>query len=418
MAASFALPSLNDPQRPLGELLRIVQRRLEALDLGITRIAFVHHEASTDLLSSYCETGADGGPTGRDDEPGSRHLPFEPRPLATVPSLGRLRDQRQARVLHDLERELDPTSEHSRWLLAQGWRASLTLPLFHHNRLLGFLFLDSNRAGAFDPRAMAALEPHLELLLLQISHHFRDLASLDGSLGQLLEIAELRDSGTATHMERVALYSHLIALQLETQRPLPADFSENLLRFAAFHDIGKVGIPDRILLKPEPLSPEERLVMQSHVVIGMALIEKLITAMGLEDDPSIDLLRQVVAHHHECLDGSGYPAGLRGEAVSLEGRIVAVADIYDALTQARPYKPTFPESHAVQTLRSMVQAGRLDGDCVEALLNSDDQRQAIRLGRAAGGAWEENRPPGQAGVPYDPPIPRAWVSADDHRRFP
>jgi hypothetical protein len=219
-------------------------------------------------------------------------------------------------VLHDLERELDPTSDHSPWLLAQGWRASLTLQLFHHNRLLGFLFLDSTRARAFDPRAMAALEPHLELLLLRISNHFsdhfNDPASLDGSLGQLLEIAKLRDQETATHMERG--------------------------------------------------SREERLVMQGHVVIGMALVEKLITAMGLEDDPGIDLLLQVVAHHHECPDGSGYPAGLRGEEVSLAGRIVAVADIYDALTQARPYKPAFSEHHAVQMLRTMVQAGKLDGD--------------------------------------------------------
>lgn len=396
MAASFPLPSLQIPQRPLGELLRIVQRQLAALDLGFTRIVFVLHEASTDLLSSYCETGADGGPTDGDG--------------------------RRAQVLDDLVRELHPSSDPSRWLLAQGWRASLPLPLFHHNRLLGFLFLDSTRARAFDPRAMAALEPHLELLLLRISNHFsdhfNDPASLDGSLGQLLEISELRDQETATHMERVSSYSRLIALQLETQRPLPAEFSENLHRFAAFHDLGKIGIPDRILLKPEPLSREERLVMQSHVVIGMALVEKLITAMGLEDDPGIDLLLQVVAHHHESLDGSGYPAGLRGEAVSLAGRIVAVADIYDALTQARPYKPAFSEHHAVQILRTMVQTGKLDGDCVEALLRSDNQRQAIRLGHTAGWAWEGNRPPGQAGVPYDPPIPSAWVSADEHRGFP
>jgi hypothetical protein len=395
LGASFPLPSLQIPQRPLGELLRIVQRRLEALDLDFTRIVFVHHEASTDLLSTNCETGADGGPTGR--------------------------HRQRARVLHDLERELDPASHPSRWLLAEGWRASLTPPLFHRNRLLGFLFLDATRAGAFDPRAMAALEPHLELLLLRISNHFsdhfNDLASLDSSLAQLLEIAKLRDQETATHMERVSRYSRLIALQLETQRTLPAEFSENLHRFAAFHDLGKIGIPDRILLKPEPLSREERLVMQGHVVIGVALVEKLITAMGLEDDPGIDLLRQVVAHHHESLDGSGYPARLRGEEVSLAGRIVAVADIYDALTQARPYKPAFSEPHAVQMLRTMVQAGKLDGDCVDALLRSDDQRQAIRLGHAAGGAWEGNRPPEQAGVPYDPPIPPAWVSADEHCGF-
>jgi hypothetical protein len=178
LAASFPLPSLQIPKRPLGELLRIVQLRLEAIDLGITRIAFVHHEASTDLLSTYCETGADGGPMDGDG--------------------------RRARVLHDLERELDPSSDPGRWLLAQGWRASLPLPLFHHNPLLGFLFLDSIRAGAFDPWAMAAQEPHLELLLLRISDHFNDPASLDATLRLLLEIAELRDQETATHMERVS----------------------------------------------------------------------------------------------------------------------------------------------------------------------------------------------------------------------
>lgn len=348
-------------------------RRLETLDLGINRTAFVHHEARTDLLATYAGTGTDGGPKWGDPH-------FEPHALATLPSLSRLRDQRQARVLNDLERELDPSSDHSRWLMAQGWRASLTLPLFHQNRLLGFLFLNSSRAGAFDQRAMAALNPHLELLLLRISHHFSGIASLAGSLQLLLEIAELRDRETATHMERVSHYSRLIALQLETERPLPPDFSENLHRFAGLHDVGKVGIPDRILLKPGPLNRAERQVMENHVRLGMALIERAIAAMDLQQDPRITLLREVVAHHHERLDGSGYPAGLRSEQVSLAGRIVAVADLFDALTQARPYKRAFPESQAVQVLRAMAEEGKLDGDCVEALLRDDVQRRAILLG--------------------------------------
>ena len=374
MAPSFPLPDLQDPQRPLPEFLQIVMGRVAGLDLGIDRIAFVHHEASSDLLATYVETGREAG--SECDDP-----PFEPRALAQIPSLVLLKNERKARVLNDLERDLAPASEHSRWLLAQGWRASLTLPLFHHKLLLGFLFLDSTRAGAFDAGAMPALEPHLDVLLLRIGNHFSGITTLHGALRLVLEMAELRDRETATHQERVALYSRLIAVQLERQRPLPADFSENLHRFAALHDVGKVGIPDRILLKPGPLSREERLVMESHVLIGMALIEKVITAMGLKDDPSIDLLRQVVAHHHERLDGSGYPAGLCGAEVSLAGRIVAVADLYDALTQARPYKPPFPESHAVQMLRAMAEAGKLDRDCVEALLSSDEQqRQAIRLG--------------------------------------
>ena len=383
LAPSFPLPCLHDQHLPLREQLRIVLQRLEALDLGITRIAFVHHETHTDLLATYWETGMNGGPAGQEDGPGSNHPLFVPRALATLPSLCRLRDGREARVINDLERELDPASEHSRWLLAQGWRSSLTLPLFKGNRLLGFLFLDSTLAGAFEPKAMAALEPHLEVLLLRITNHFSGVASLQGSLRLLLEIAGLRDRETASHMERVSGFSRLIALQLDKQQERPADFCENLHRFAALHDVGKLGIPDRILLKPGPLSQEERQVMDRHVLIGIALIERVIAAMELEEDDAIDLLRQVVAHHHERLDGSGYPAGLRGAEVSLAGRIVAVADLYDALTQARAYKPAFSEAHAVQMLRSMVEAGKLDGDCVEALLRNDEARQAIQMGHTA-----------------------------------
>ena len=397
LAPSFPLPSLHDPQLPLRERLRIVLHRLEALDLGITRIAFVQHDAHTDLLATDGETGTNGGPAGRKGGPGSSHPHFEPRALATVPSLGRLRDGREARVLNDLEQELDPASDHSRWLLAQGWRSSLTLPLFDRNHLLGFLFLDSTRAGAFDPRAMAALEPHLEVLLLRITNHFSGVASLQSSLRLLLEIAALRDPQTAAHMERVSRFSRLIALQLDNQQERPAEFSQNLHRFAALHDVGKLGIPDRILLKPGPLSQEERQVMDSHVLIGMALIERVIAAMDLEEDDAIVLLRQVVAHHHERLDGSGYPAGLRGAQVSLAGRIVAVADLYDALTQARAYKPAFSEAHAVQMLRSMVEAGKLDGECVEALLRNDEARQAIQLGHAAA-----EEPQGLESLPLGP----------------
>jgi HD-GYP domain-containing protein (c-di-GMP phosphodiesterase class II) len=375
LAPSFPLPGLHDPQLPLRELLKTVLHRLDTLDLGIERIAFVHHDAATDLQSTYVGTGREGGP-----EEGQPH--FEPRRLTTVPSLVELMQQRQTRVLNDLERELDPASEHSRWLLAQGWRASLTLPLVQHNRLLGFLFLDSSRAGAFQPRAWTALEPHLEVLLLRISNHFSAITTLHSTVRLVLEMAGLRDRETATHLERVSLYSRLIALELETERPLPPDFSDNLHRVAALHDVGKVGIPDRILLKPSPLSPPERQVMESHVLIGMALIERAIAAMDLQDDATVQMLRQVVAHHHECLDGSGYPAGLRGAEVSLAGRIVAVADIYDALTQARPYKPAFSETHAMQMLRSMAQAGKLDGDCVEALLRNNERRLVILRGHA------------------------------------
>ena len=118
------------------------------------------------------------------------------------------------------------------------------------------------------------------------SDHFSGIATLHATLRLVLDMAGLRDRETGRHLERVSLYSRLIASQLEQTRDLPADFSDNLHRFAALHDVGKVGIPDRILLKPSPLTPDERQVMEQHVAIGVSLIDRVIAALNLEQGPA------------------------------------------------------------------------------------------------------------------------------------
>jgi HD-GYP domain-containing protein (c-di-GMP phosphodiesterase class II) len=364
----IALPqTLNDPWLDLQEFLVGVHGRIRRIDPAIGRISFVIHDPASDQLRTYlCHDLA---------EPERR---FDERTLASLPALISLQAQREARVIDDLATELDPTQEHNRWLLAQGWRSCLTVPLLRRNVLLGFLFLDASRPAAFDRPALEILQPHLDLLMLRIGDDLGSLADLNATLGLVVEIAALRDPQTGHHLQRVSHYCRLVAQELAEEVPLPADFAALMFRFAALHDVGKMGIPDQILLKPREHDPAERQVMRTHVAIGIALIERLIEALHLVEDPSTQLLRQVVAHHHEYLDGSGYPAGLRGEAVSLAGRIVAVADIYDSLTQARPYKAAFSEHHAEQILRSMVGAGKLDGRCVEALLRAKERRAAIQ----------------------------------------
>ena len=117
--------------------------------------------------------------------------------------------------------------------------------------------------------------------------------------------------------------------------------------------------------------------MDSHVQRGIDLVEQLITGLHLVADPKMDLLRAVVAGHHEKLDGSGYPFALQGGEIPLAARIVAVADIYDALSQARSYKPALPEAEVERILRAMADGGKIDPDGVEVLLRSREQRQAI-----------------------------------------
>lgn len=157
--------------------------------------------------------------------------------------------------------------------------------------------------------------------------------------------AEFRDDDTGQHTLRVGEMSARVAEALG----LPAAEVARLWRAAPLHDIGKIGIPDAVLLKPGRLTPDEFDVMKRHTTIGGQILAG-------SHAPVLQLAEQVAQTHHENWDGSGYPAGLAGDAIPLVGRIVAVADVFDALTHERPYKPAWPHEKAIDEIDSL--AGR------------------------------------------------------------
>lgn len=166
----------------------------------------------------------------------------------------------------------------------------------------------------------------------------------------LARLAEQRDNDTGKHLQRLAEYCRLTALALREDGKhtdvLTNSWIRDLELSSALHDIGKVGIPDAILLKPAKLTPAEWGIMKSHAAIGAQTLDGVIREFG----PTRFLVmgRDIAGGHHEKWDGSGYPAGVRGEAIPLAARILALVDVYDALTSARPYKQAWTHAKAIE----------------------------------------------------------------------
>ncbi|WP_448204579.1 HD-GYP domain-containing protein [Azospirillum sp. sgz302134] len=184
-------------------------------------------------------------------------------------------------------------------------------------------------------------------------------------VGRLARAAEFRDPETGMHIERMANYSRLIAVRLG----LDPDECDRIAQAAPMHDIGKIGIPDAILLKPGRLTAAEMEVMRQHTVIGHSVLQG-------SEHPLINQAAEIALAHHEKFDGTGYPAGLKGEAIPLACRIVAVADVFDALTTARPYKRPWPLEEAKAFLLAH-RGTHFDPACVDAFLQCWDDAVAI-----------------------------------------
>jgi putative two-component system response regulator len=195
----------------------------------------------------------------------------------------------------------------------------------------------------------------------------------------LAHLAETRDPETGNHILRTQGYVHLLARRLQTHprfaEQLTDAFIELLARSAPLHDIGKVGIPDAILLKPGALNADEWAIMKTHAQLGASAIEH--AEQDAEKPVEFLALAKNIAHwHHEKWDGSGYPDGLAGEAIPLCARLMALADVFDALTSVRVYKPAMPFNQA----RDIIAEGRgkhFDPDAVDVFIDNFDDFVAI-----------------------------------------
>lgn len=211
-------------------------------------------------------------------------------------------------------------------------------------------------------RLVRQLRTQTELLsrtLERLEDGSRDLArSQEITILRLAQAAEMRDDSTGQHTRRVSAYCHLLVERLGFEEA----FCERVRVSSPLHDVGKIGIPDRILLKPSRLDSAETEVVRRHTSLGHHMLSGTGSAL-------LDMAASIALTHHERYDGTGYPQGLAGDDIPVEGRVAAISDVFDALTSARCYKPAFPLDHA----REIMKRGRgfhFDPRLLDAFLGS------------------------------------------------
>jgi putative two-component system response regulator len=193
--------------------------------------------------------------------------------------------------------------------------------------------------------------------LIRLKRHTDDLESAEALLFSLAAIVEARDAYTAGHCQRLSKYATAVGEALD----LGSADLQTLARGGVLHDLGKIALPDAVLNKPGRLSAEEFALMQRHPVVGDELCSRL---------RSLRAIRPIVRHHHEMLDGTGYPDGLAGDDVPLLAQIMSIADAFDALTSDRPYRRAQPLAYAIAELRADAARGRRNADLVETFIAS------------------------------------------------
>jgi HD-GYP domain-containing protein (c-di-GMP phosphodiesterase class II) len=343
---------------PLEQKLASIHEALRAQLDFVDRIAVAAYDPATDLLKTFLASSA-----GR-----NRLVRYEAR-LSETPSLAEILRAGRPRVVNDLDLFRDGRHAHTEIIAEEGYRSSYTVPMVLNGSFWGFIFFNSRTPGSLTGPALRTLDVYAHLISAIVTAEMLAVRILAAAVKTAHDMVHFRDPETGAHIDRMARYARLIAQHLAATGAASLDDAaiERIFQFAPLHDIGKLALPDRILLKPGRLSEAEREEMKQHTVRGLEMIDAIAHNFGLEHLDGLDLLRHIAESHHETMDGGGYPHGLHEREIPLEARIVAVADVFDALTSARPYKPSWTDDEAFAWLRRLSRS-KFDEDCVDALL--------------------------------------------------
>ncbi|MDH5353464.1 MAG: HD domain-containing protein [Gammaproteobacteria bacterium] len=351
---------------PLREKLIATHKVISEFFPFIVRISIAVYDPQTSILKTYLHSSGDDNP-----------LDHYQTLIDNAPSLKKILKNGLPRVINNMLTFEQGKREHTRRIGRQGYAASYTMPMFNNGKFIGFIFFNSDQKNVFLENVLRQIDIYGHLLSLMVINELASIHTLTAAVKATGNITHTRDPETGSHLDRMSRYSRLIANTVADKYQLNDDYIEHIFMFSPLHDLGKIGIPDNILLKPGKLNGNEKTIMDTHAHIGRVMIDDLLESFGLENFEHIDMLRNIAEFHHESVNGEGYPLGIKGDNIPLEARIVAVADVFDALTSERPYKKAWSNNSAIQELKKMA-GEKLDQDCVDALIQNLDEIEQIQ----------------------------------------
>lgn len=350
----------------LSQKVRTIHQTLHPHFPFVSRIAIALYDAKSDLLKSFLFSSAGANP-----------LAHYQAKLSGIASLTEILQKKRPRVINDLSIFNPDKSHHTKRMQKHGYLASYTMPMYERGTFVGFLFFNAQERNCFTEEVLRQLDPYGHLIALTVINDLTVSRTLLATIKTAREMSHLRDDETGAHQDRMSRYARLIARKMAAEYGFTDEYIENVFVFSPLHDIGKMGIPDHVLLKPGRLTEEEFEQMKTHTTKGRQLVDQLLQNFALDAMPNIDILRNIAEFHHEAVDGSGYPNGRKVEDIPIEARIVAVADVFDALTSRRPYKQAWNNAEAFDLLERL-SGSKLDQACVSALSNSKEEIETIQ----------------------------------------
>lgn len=281
------------------------------------------------------------------------------------------------RVINDLKiYTKNKDTEYNRILLEAGIKSSITLPLKINDRPIGIIFFSSTEKNIYKDEHIVFLETLSSSIAISLNKNIFIDEMLYSTLLALTKMAEARDEDTGDHLDRMTAYSVKISEFLMDDRLfeniIDVSFLKNIERFSPMHDIGKVGVKDGILLKPGKLTAEEYDEMKKHVNYGAEVLRSAESNIAKLSYSMFQMGIEIVEGHHEKWNGTGYPGKKSGSHIPLSARIVAVADVFDALTSKRPYKKQFSFDDSFSYIVGE-RGSHFDPDIVDSVIRHKDE---------------------------------------------